>query len=41
MAKLNFTAEVDNLLLCTVDAKIFYESKVDFTNIPDKVITNV
>jgi len=41
LAKSNFTVEVDNLLLGTIDAKVFYRSKVEFSNMPDKVMTNI
>ena len=35
-----FSVEVDNLLLGTIDVKTFHRSKVEFSNIADKVITN-
>ena len=40
LAKSTFTAEVDNLLLGTMNAKVFYASKVEFTSVSDRVIIN-
>ena len=40
LTKLNFTIEVDGLSLGIIDAKVFCESKVEFADMPDKVMTN-
>ena len=41
LSKLNFTAEVDALLLGTVNEKVFYRNRVEFANVLDKVMINI